>query len=70
MVMYPFIKKTMEKHMRIDYRDKWKTFIKRSLRNIDYLSEGIPDVIIEEISYMLEPITVNTGSYIFKRGTP
>ena len=56
--------------MRIDYRDKWKTFIKRSLRNIDYLSEGIPDVIIEEISYMLEPITVNTGSYIFKRGTP
>ena len=70
MVMYPFIKKTMEKHMRIDYRDKWKTFIKRSLRNIDYLSEGIPDVIIDEISYMLEPITVNTGSYIFKRGTP
>ena len=55
--------------MRKKYQDKRKTFIKKVLRNIDYLAD-VSDVILEEMTYMLEPINITVGSYLFKRGTP
>lgn len=67
---YPFIYKKMEKRVRKLYNDKWKRFLKRSLKNIDYLSEGISDQIIDEISYMFEIIGVEKGTFLFKKGTP
>lgn len=59
----------MNKHISNEYNDKWKNFIKHSLRNIDYLVSSFSDQIIDDIMYKLEPITINQGSYVFKRGT-
>ena len=55
--------------MRKQYQDKRKTFIKKVLKNIDYLAE-VPDVVLEEMTYLLEPVNITPGSYLFKRGTP
>lgn len=33
---FSFIRKQMEKHIRRKYNDRWKAFLKRSLRTIDY----------------------------------
>lgn len=67
---YPFIKDSMENRMRDSYNDKWKKFIKRCLRNIDYLSYGIPDRLIEEMSYMFELRSYKKDDYVFRAGTP
>ena len=67
---YPYIIEEMEKHMGLNYRDKWKKFMKKSLRNIDYLNyETINDKIIEDITYTLELIDVKQGDHLFKAGT-
>ena len=65
---YPFIKKAMENYMRIHYNDKWKRFMKRALKNVDYLSCGVPDKILEEITYVLDLIDIKEGDYLFKAG--
>lgn len=56
--------------MREAYQDKWKRFIKRCIRNIDYLSYGISDKIIEEIVYMFDIISLKEESYLFRVGSP
>lgn len=66
---YPTVKRCMEVRMRKHYQDKWKTFVKRTLRSIDYFS-NVPDYMLEELIYTSELIDINQGSYIFKRGTP
>lgn len=59
----------MEKRIRKIYTDKWKNFIKRSIKNIDYCSYGMPDHIIDDISYLFEPMSINEGEYLFRKGT-
>jgi CRP-like cAMP-binding protein len=66
---YSSIRALMEKRIRKHYDDKMKKFTKRSIKNIDYLSYGMPDHIIDDISYLFEPISVNEGEYLFKKGT-
>lgn len=38
------------------------------LKNIDYLSYNISDETIEEISYLLEPLTINEDTVLFRSG--
>ena len=38
------------------------------LRNIDYFSEA-SDQLLEEMTYMLELVNINQGTYVFRRGT-
>jgi hypothetical protein len=52
------------------YHDKWKKFIKRCIRNIDYLSYGVAERIVEEIVYMFELTTLKEEDYLFHVGTP
>ena len=59
----------MERHIRKNYRDKWRKFVKRSVKNIDYLSYNMPDLIINDISYLFEITSISEGSYLFKKGT-
>jgi len=59
----------MEKRIRRNYNDKWKKFIKRSIKNIDYLSYNMPDDIIDDISYYFELVSISQGEYLFKKGT-
>ena len=63
---YPSVFKHMERRVRKVYNDKYKKFIKRSIKNIDYLSHGISDKIIDEISYMFELVGVDKNNYLFK----
>jgi CRP-like cAMP-binding protein len=70
LIRYPNIQKLMEKHIRLTYNDKWRRFMHRSLRNINYLGSGISSRIIDEISYRFEMISVNKGDYLFQAGTP
>ena len=51
-----------------DYNDKWKKFMKRSLRNIDYLTRGISDEILDEIMFSLELVSINEDTFLFKAG--
>ena len=60
----------MEDRMREVYQDKWKRFIKRCVRNIDYLSYGLSDKIIEEIVYMFDIVFIKEDNYLFRAGTP
>lgn len=65
---FPFIKSTMERRIRKNYNDKWRKFVKRSIKNIDYLSYKMPDQIIDDISYMFEMTSISQGAYLFKKG--
>ena len=56
-------------HMRNEHQDKWKKFIKRCIRNIDYLSYGISDKIVEEITYLFELTSLKAEDYLFRAGT-
>ena len=51
---YPNIKEIMEKYISISYSDKWKKFMKRALRNIDYLNATVPEKVVEELTYKLK----------------
>lgn len=42
----------------------------RALYNIDFLGEGISEDVIEEISYLLEPVNLREGKELFKAGSP
>ena len=46
-----------------------KKFLKKVLRNIDYLSYGVSDESIEEITYLCEPITISEDTQLFKSGS-
>lgn len=59
----------MERRIRKHYNDNWKKFIKRSIKNIDYLSYGMPDHIIDDISYLFDMESINKGAYLFRKGT-
>ena len=57
----------MERYIRHNYNDRWKKFMKRSLRNIDYFTYGLTeDKVIEEITYLLEMIDIKHEDYLFK----
>ena len=58
----------MEKRIKNHYQDRWRKFVKRSLRNIDYLSHGVSDEIVEEISYKMEMISLHVDEYLFQSG--
>lgn len=66
--MFPSLIESMERRMHDHYKDRWKKFKKRSLRNIDYLSFGISDNVVEQISYILEPITIKENTDLFTTG--
>ena len=40
----------------------------RLIKNIDYLSYNISDLILEEIQYKLKLVTIPKDSYVFKAG--
>lgn len=65
---YPFIQKSMEDNIYDSYNDKWKKFIKRSIKNIDYFSYKISDKIIEEISYMFDTVSLKEEDFLFRAG--
>jgi CRP-like cAMP-binding protein len=67
---YPSIKQAIEDRIRNVYDDRWKKFMKRSLKNIDYFSLGIGDKLIEEMTYVMDTININEGEYVFKAGQP
>lgn len=41
LLRYPYIKASMEDHIRTTYNDKWRHFVIKSLRNIEYLDSYI-----------------------------
>lgn len=59
----------MEVKIRKNYNDKWKKFVKKVIKNIDYLSYDMPDIIIDDIFYQFETVLVPHSSYLFKKGT-
>lgn len=69
-VRYPFIKTAMENRIKQHYQDRWRKFVKRSLKNIDYLSTGVSDDAVEEISYKMEMISLHIHETLFKSGKP
>ena len=64
---YPEIVRKMNDGL-ILYQDKWKKFLKKTLKNISFLSHDISDVILEDLIYELDTERVETGQYIFKKG--
>ena len=66
---YPTIKHSLELRMRRQYQDRLKVFIKKTLRNVDYLYNA-SDFLLDELTYMLELVEINEGSYLIKRSTP
>ena len=65
---YPFIKKAMEKRIKTHYQDRWRKFVKRSLKNVDYLYSGVSDDVVEELSYKMEIISLHLDDYLFTSG--
>lgn len=59
----------MEKKIRDDYNDSWKKFLKKVIRNVDFLSYGLQDETIDEIVYLLEPVTIGEDTVLFKSGS-
>lgn len=58
----------MEQRISEKYQDKLKKFIKKSLRNVEYLSYSMPEEVIEEISYKVETKNIEKGDYLFRVG--
>ena len=67
---YPYLKESMERHCDRNYNDKWKKFMRKILRNIDYLSYNISENVIDELIYMWELIIIKEETYLFKSGKP
>lgn len=65
---FPYVQKIMEDHLRHTYNDRWRKFIHRALRNVDYFDVGVSSLVINEIGYMLETISINKNDYLFKAG--
>lgn len=64
---YPEIIRKMNDNL-IQYQDRWKKFLKKTLKYISFLSHDISDVILEDLIYELDTERVETGNYIFKKG--
>lgn len=60
----------MTRHIYTSYKDKWKKFVKKSLLNIDFMSQGVCDETIEKISYKLEIQNLKANTYLFQTGKP
>ncbi|CAI2361263.1 unnamed protein product [Moneuplotes crassus] len=67
---YSFVKKTMEKKIHEKYQDRWRKFVKRSLRNVEFLEQKVPEDLIEELSYKMQFKNISKTDYLFKSGTP
>jgi CRP-like cAMP-binding protein len=67
---YSFIKSSMEQKMKLHYKDKWKMFLMKVIRNIDFINKTISDDIVEEIMYRVTLKQFNKGAYLFKQGKP
>lgn len=65
---YPDIKESFEKIINEEYNDPWKSFMMKVLRNVDYLSKDIPNETLQEITYLLETITISEDSILFQPG--
>jgi len=59
----------METKIRDEYWDPWKRFLRKVLRNIDYLSYGVSKETLEEIMYLWEQITISEDTQLFKSGS-
>jgi len=58
----------MEDKIHKSYQDKWKKFMMRALRNIDFLNaKEVTDEIIEEITYKVKIVSYNAGTYLFQQ---
>ena len=53
--------------MNKEYQDKWKRFMHRALKNLDF-SAGISSRIVTEITYTCETLTINPNKYLFQAG--
>lgn len=67
---FPFIRRSLEKRIKNNYQDRWRKFVKRSLRNVDYLGIEVSEDIVEEISFQCEPISIHEGEVLFLSGKP
>ncbi|CAI2362152.1 unnamed protein product [Moneuplotes crassus] len=67
---YSFVKKSMERKIHEKYQDKWRKFVKRSLRNVEFLDKSVPEDLIEELSFKMQFKNASRDDYIFKSGTP
>lgn len=66
--------------MKAKYNDHWRSFVKKGLRNIDYLnfgihltdtnflSENMNEQVIDELSYKVELMNLTPGTEIIKAG--
>lgn len=52
----------------IEYQDKWKFYLKQTLRNISFLSHDLSEVIVEDLMYELETDKVEAGNFLFRKG--
>ncbi|CAI2368538.1 unnamed protein product [Moneuplotes crassus] len=66
----PDIAESMNKHIKVSYKDRWKKFIKRALCSIEYFSGPTSDEIIEALAYKLEILNINKDTTIFQNGKP
>lgn len=64
---YPEIVRKMNDKV-IEYQDRWKKFLKRTLKFIAFLSHDISDLILEELIYELDTEQIETGNYLFRKG--
>lgn len=64
---YPEIVRRMNDEM-IKYQDRWKKFLKKTLKYICFLSHDISDIILEDLIYELDTEHIETGNYLFKKG--
>lgn len=64
---YPEIVKNMDDKT-MEYQDRWKKFLKQTLKFITFLSHDISDIILEALIYELESENIETGNYLFRKG--
>lgn len=58
----------MNDHIQYEYNDRWRKFMHRALRNIDYFSTEVPNRVINELCFQFEYITLEEGKYLFQAG--
>lgn len=66
---YPDIVRNMNEKI-IEYQDRWKKFLKQTLRSISFLSHDLSDIIIEDFYYELETDKIEAGNFLFRKGFP
>jgi len=52
----------------ITYQDRWKKFLKKTLKYISFLSHDISDNVLEDMIYELDTERYETGNLIFNKG--